>query len=147
VTKRPSGKLTIRAVTNRALGGRARLSDWARGIKTDIHALYLASRDPRVPLYAKAAAIAVAAYALSPIDLIPDFIPVLGYLDDLVIVPLGIMLAVRLVPAALMEEFRASARSADGARVIGTVGAAVIIMLWIAGIALAALWVARLMRA
>jgi uncharacterized membrane protein YkvA (DUF1232 family) len=109
--------------------------------------LYLASRDPRVPWYAKAAAIAVAAYALSPIDLIPDFIPVLGYLDDLVIVPLGIMLAVRLVPAPLMEEFRTSARSADSARIIGTFGAAVIIMLWLVGIALAAVWVARLMRA
>ena len=86
-----------------------RLRVWARGITRDVHALYLAARDPRVPWYAKAAAIAVAAYALSPIDLIPDFIPVLGYLDDLIIVPLGILLAVRLVPEDLMAEFRASA--------------------------------------
>ena len=64
-------------------------SDWAREIKRDVHALYLAARDPRVPWYAKAVALAVAAYALSPIDLIPDFIPVIGYLDDLIIVPLG----------------------------------------------------------
>ena len=89
------------------------LRTWARGITRDVHALYLAARDPRVPWYAKAAAIAVAAYALSPIDLIPDFIPVLGHLDDIVIVPLGILLAVRLVPEDLMEEFRASAGKAS----------------------------------
>jgi uncharacterized membrane protein YkvA (DUF1232 family) len=89
---------------------------------------------------------AVAAYALSPIDLIPDFIPVLGYLDDLVIVPVGIMLAVRLVPAPLMEEFRASARNAGSAGAIGKFGAALILMLWVLGISLAALWVARLRR-
>jgi uncharacterized membrane protein YkvA (DUF1232 family) len=72
-------------------------------------ALWLAARDPRVPWYAKAVAGAVAAYALSPIDLIPDFIPVIGYLDDLIIVPLGILLAVKLVPNELMAEFRAEA--------------------------------------
>src|SRR2546421_3492707 len=86
-----------------------RLRDWARGIKRDVHALYLAARDPRVPWYAKAVAAAVAAYALSPIDLIPDFVPVLGYLDDLVIVPLGLLLVIRLIPAPLMAEFRARA--------------------------------------
>jgi uncharacterized membrane protein YkvA (DUF1232 family) len=73
-------------------------------------ALWIAARDPRVPWYAKAAAGAVAAYALSPIDVIPDFIPVLGYLDDLIIVPFGILLAVRLIPAELMVEFRAQAQ-------------------------------------
>ncbi|TIT56386.1 MAG: DUF1232 domain-containing protein, partial [Mesorhizobium sp.] len=82
---------------------------WARAIKRDVVALWLAARDPRVPWYAKVAAGVVAAYALSPIDLIPDFIPVLGYLDDLIIVPLGILLAVKLIPAALMAEFRAAA--------------------------------------
>ena len=75
---------------------------WVRSIKMDVTALYLAGRDARTPWLAKAVAIAVAAYALSPIDLIPDFIPVLGYLDDLLIVPLGIVLAVRLIPAALI---------------------------------------------
>ena len=83
-----------------------RLRDWARGIKRDVHALYLAARDPRVPWYAKAVALAVAAYALSPIDLIPDFIPVIGYLDDLIIVPLGIYLAVQLTPPHVLEEGR-----------------------------------------
>jgi uncharacterized membrane protein YkvA (DUF1232 family) len=82
---------------------------WAKSLKRDIVALWLAARDERVPWYAKAVAGAVAAYALSPVDLIPDFIPVLGYLDDLIIVPLGIMLAVRLVPADLMMELRTAA--------------------------------------
>ena len=72
---------------------------WARSIKRDVVALWIAARDRRVPWYAKAAAGAVAAYALSPIDFIPDFVPVLGYLDDLLIVPLGIMLAIKLVPS------------------------------------------------
>jgi uncharacterized membrane protein YkvA (DUF1232 family) len=77
-----------------------------------VFALYLAARDPRVPWHAKALAAAVAAYALSPIDLIPDFIPVLGQLDDLVIVPLGILLSVRLIPPELMAEHRAAAARA-----------------------------------
>src|SRR6187200_990081 len=73
-----------------------RLKSWAHAVRRDVHALYLAAQDPRVPWIAKVLASAVAAYALSPIDLIPDFIPVLGHLDDLIIVPLGIVLAVRL---------------------------------------------------
>src|SRR6187455_841485 len=91
-----------------------RAKHWARAIKRDVVALWLAARDPRVPWYAKAVAAAVAAYALSPIDLIPDFVPVLGYLDDLLIVPLGIMLAVRLIPLPLMVEFRAEATRRTG---------------------------------
>ena len=82
------------------------LKRWARALKRDVIALWLAARDPRVPLAAKLVAGAVAAYALSPIDLIPDFIPVLGYLDDLLIVPAGIWLALRLIPAELMAELR-----------------------------------------
>jgi uncharacterized membrane protein YkvA (DUF1232 family) len=82
---------------------------WAIRIKRDVVALWIAARDPRVPWYAKFAAGVVAAYALSPIDLIPDFVPVLGYLDDIIIVPLGILLAVKLIPASLMEEFRQEA--------------------------------------
>ncbi len=85
------------------------LKRWAGSLKRDVVALWLAARDPRVPWYAKAVAGAVAAYALSPIDLIPDFIPVIGYLDDLIIVPLGILFAIKLVPAALMQEFREEA--------------------------------------
>src|SRR3954463_9018820 len=87
----------------------ARAAEWGRRVKRDAFALWLAARDPSVPWYAKAVAGAVAAYALSPIDLIPDFIPVFGYLDDLIVVPLGILLAVRLIPAPLMQELRAEA--------------------------------------
>lgn len=109
---------------------------WARGIKRDTVALWLAARDSRVPWYAKAAAGAVAAYALSPIDLIPDFIPVIGYLDDLLIVPLGIMLAVKLVPAGLMQEFRDAATRR--ARPVGKAGLVFMIAVWI--LAALALW-------
>jgi uncharacterized membrane protein YkvA (DUF1232 family) len=84
----------------------SRLKGWAGLIKRDVHALYLAARDPRVPWYAKALAAVVAGYALSPIDLIPDFIPVLGYLDDVILVPLGIFLVVRLIPPDIMAEHR-----------------------------------------
>ena len=124
---------------------RERLRAWARQIKRDVHALYLAARDARVPWYAQVAAVAVAAYALSPIDLIPDVIPVIGYLDDLVIVPLGILLAVKLVPADLLMEFRMMAASADGERVVGRWGAAIIVTLWIVGVILAAMWLQRVM--
>ena len=82
---------------------------WARGLRRDAHALWLAGRDPRTPWYAKAVALAVAAYAFSPIDLIPDFIPVLGYADDLVLVPVGIWISLRLVPPAVLAEHRATA--------------------------------------
>lgn len=109
-------------------------------MKRDVHALYLAARDPRVPWYAKVAAIAVAAYALSPIDLIPDFIPVIGYLDDLLIVPAGILLAVKLVPPDLMTEFRAAAESSPGASALGKRGAAFIVFLWIVGATVGAIW-------
>jgi uncharacterized membrane protein YkvA (DUF1232 family) len=81
-----------------------KLKDWARAIKRDVYAVYLAARDPRVPWYVKALALCVAGYALSPIDLIPDFIPVIGYLDDLVIVPLGIVAVVKLIPPEIMVE-------------------------------------------
>jgi uncharacterized membrane protein YkvA (DUF1232 family) len=106
-----------------------RLRSWAREIKRDVHALYLCARDPRVPWYAKAVALLVAAYALSPIDLIPDFIPVIGYLDDLIIVPLGILLAVQLIPASVLAEHRAAAAQAD-ARPVSRTAAIVIITIW-----------------
>ena len=89
-----------------------KLKDWARSVKQDVHALYLAARDPRTPWYAKALAVCVAGYALSPIDLIPDFIPVIGYLDDAVIVPFGILAVVKLIPSEVMAESRIAAASA-----------------------------------
>jgi uncharacterized membrane protein YkvA (DUF1232 family) len=119
--------------------------NWARALKTDAHALYLAARDPRVPWHAKAAALVVAAYAVSPIDLIPDFIPVLGYLDDLLIVPAGIALVVRLIPPALMEEHRQAAALAT-AKPASVVAAAAIDALWVASIALIGWAVFAVMR-
>ena len=106
------------------------LKRWARRLNREGHAIYLASRDPRVPWYAKALAIAVAAYALSPIDLIPDFIPVVGYLDDLIILPLGIWLVVRLIPDEVMAEYRAKADAA-GPRPASRAGMIAIIIVWI----------------
>lgn len=85
------------------------LKTWARSLKRDVLALWIAARDPRVSWHAKALAAFVAAYALSPIDLIPDFVPVLGYLDDLIIVPVGIWLVIRMIPPELMADFRREA--------------------------------------
>ena len=113
--------------------------EWARSIKRDVVALWYAARDPRVPWYAKALAACVVAYALSPIDLIPDFIPVLGYLDDLVIVPLGIIAAVRLVPPALMTEFRERA-SQRSERPKSYAGAILVATVWITAVAAVAAW-------
>ena len=110
------------------------LAAWARGIKRDVTALWFAARDKRTPLAAKLIAGAVAAYALSPIDLIPDFIPVLGYLDDLIIVPLGIAAAIRLIPDPLMAEFRRLA-SDQAARPRSLAAAGVIAALWVAAAA------------
>jgi len=104
---------------------------WARVVKRDVHALYLASRDPRVPWYAKALACCVAGYAFSPIDLIPDFVPVLGYLDDVVIVPLGVLAVVRLIPPRVMAEHRAQA-AAMQERPVSRTAALVIATLWAA---------------
>ena len=117
-----------------------RLKRWAKALKRDVHAIYLAARDPRVPWYAKAVAVFVAGYALSPIDLIPDFIPVLGYLDDLIIVPLGIWLAVRLIPPDILAEHRATA-DASASRPTAKAGAVAIVMIWIV-LGAAATWIA-----
>src|ERR1700757_1173362 len=113
---------------------------WARTIKRDAHAMYLASRDPRVPWYAKALAVAVAGYALSPIDLIPDFVPVLGYLDDVILVPLGIVLVIRLIPPEIMAEHRELAAAAHERPVSGR-AAVVIASIWAASILLC-VWLA-----
>lgn len=107
------------------------LRDWASKLKREVVLLWVAARDPRVPLAAKLVAAAVAAYALSPIDLIPDFIPVLGYLDDLIIVPAGIWLAVKLIPAELMDELRAEAER-RGTRPTSRGAMFVIVLVWLA---------------
>jgi uncharacterized membrane protein YkvA (DUF1232 family) len=108
-----------------------RLRHWARALKRDVHALWLAARDARTPKLAKLLALLIAAYALSPIDLIPDFVPVLGYLDDLLIVPLGIWLVVRMIPAGLMAEYRALASQAS-ARPISKMAACLVVLVWLA---------------
>ena len=97
----------------------ARLKGWARAIRRDVHALWLAARDPRTPWYARALAMALAAYALSPIDLIPDFVPLLGYLDDAILLPVGILVVIRLIPAEIMAECRDRAAAAIVAVWIG----------------------------
>jgi uncharacterized membrane protein YkvA (DUF1232 family) len=103
-----------------------------------VHALHLAARDPRTPWYAKALALCVAGYALSPIDLIPDFIPVVGYLDDVIIVPLGILAVVKLIPPEIMAEHRAAAALAQD-RPVSRTAAVVIVGVWAVSAALA-LW-------
>jgi|SRR5689334_5303195 uncharacterized membrane protein YkvA (DUF1232 family) len=119
-----------------------RLRDWARLIKRDVHALYLAGRDPRVPWYAKALAALVAGYALSPIDLIPDFIPVLGYLDDVILVPLGIAAVIRLIPPDVMAEHRAMAAAAQE-RPVSRAAAIAVIVAWLAAAAVCVWLLAR----
>jgi len=113
-----------------------RIRQWARLAGRDVYAVYRAARDPRVPWYAKALAFCVAGYALSPIDLIPDFVPVLGYLDDLIIVPLGILIVVKLIPPEIIAEHRALAAESQG-RPVSHTAAIVIVVVWAASIVLA----------
>lgn len=114
----------------------------ARALKADTYALYLAARHRDTPWYAKVFTACVAAYALSPIDLIPDFVPVLGYLDDLIIVPLGVVLAVRMVPPEVMCQCREQAREAMASgKPVSRAGAVFIVLVWLAALLLVALWV------
>ena len=115
-----------------------RLERWARRLKIEIYALYLAYRDPRVPWYARVFAALVVGYAFSPIDLIPDVIPVLGYLDDLLVVPLGIALAIRMIPSPVLAECREEARNAKD-RPVNKVAAVVVVAIWIV-LAASAVW-------
>ncbi len=117
-----------------------RLKTRARALKKEVYAVYIAARDPRTPWYAKALIFLIVAYALSPIDLIPDFVPVLGYLDDLLIVPGGLWLAIRLIPPEALEEARATAAARGMDRSAGRLGAALILLIWI----LAILWIASI---
>jgi uncharacterized membrane protein YkvA (DUF1232 family) len=107
------------------------LKSWARKVKQDVVAVYFAARDPRTPLLARVLALLVAAYALSPIDLIPDFIPVVGYLDDLIIVPLGLLAVIRLLPPDVLAASRARA-SAVLARPRSRIAAACFVLAWLA---------------
>jgi uncharacterized membrane protein YkvA (DUF1232 family) len=114
------------------MGRLERLKVWAGRLKTELLALYLAYKDPRTPLHARALAIVVVAYAFSPIDLIPDPIPVLGYLDDLVLIPLGIALAVRMIPPDVLAECREEASNAGNkAGPKGTAAAVAVVAAWL----------------
>jgi len=117
------------------LCGSRLLEPWknrVKRLKVETYALYLAGRDPRVPWYAKALAVCVVAYAFSPVDLIPDFIPVLGYLDDLVLVPLGILLALKMIPPDVLRECREKAIEATSEkRPRNWVAGGIIVAVWL----------------
>jgi len=107
------------------------LKSRARALKDETFAVYISAKDSRTPWYAKAIAVCTVAYALSPIDLIPDFIPILGYLDDILIVPAGIALAIRLIPAGVLEDARRNVAGSSVERSVGYVGAGIIAIMWI----------------
>ncbi|CAN5137329.1 DUF1232 domain-containing protein [soil metagenome] len=108
-----------------------KLKDRAKALKTETYALCLASKDPRVPWYAKALLALVVAYALSPIDLIPDFIPVLGYLDDLIIVPAGLALVIKMLPPDILEDCRKRASEAEQEKTKSLLGLCIVISIWL----------------
>lgn len=118
-----------------------KLKEYVRHLKIETFALYLASRDPRTPWYAKLLVAGIVAYAFSPIDLIPDFIPVLGYLDDLILIPLGITLAIKLVPHTVLVECRSQAKETiKNEKPVSRVAGAVIIVIWLVVVALCSVW-------
>lgn len=124
-----------------------RLKARSRELKRDTLALYLAARHPRTPRRARVLATLVAAYALSPIDLVPDFIPVIGYLDDLLIVPAGIALAVHWIPADVLDECRLEAeRLFGGERPVSRLAASIVVGVWAIGAVVLGLWLYRAIR-
>ncbi|PTQ79690.1 YkvA family protein [Nitrosomonas ureae] len=115
---------------------------YAYQLKKEIFALYFASRDPRTPWHAKLVVIAVVAYAFSPIDLIPDFIPILGYLDDLILLPLGIALAIKLIPHSVLNDCRIlAAESMKNEKPVNWIAAVIIVLIWIILMGLGILWI------
>lgn len=125
----------------------AKWKRWARALKREVYALYLASHDPRTPWYARVMAGVVVAYAFSPIDLIPDPIPIIGYLDDLILVPLGVALVIRLIPPAVLDECREEAGRLMGAgKPVSWVAAGVIIAVWLLLAVCAVFFIARVVR-
>ena len=124
-----------------------RIETWkqkARELRTETYALYLAVKDPRVPWYAKFSAVCVVAYALSPIDLIPDFIPVLGYVDDLILIPLGIALTIKMIPPDVLAECKANAHlKVPQGKFLGWIGAILVLALWVVIIFAVVLWFSR----
>ena len=123
----------------------SRLRKWAMELKQQTLVVYFAARDPRTPWFARLLALGIAAYALSPIDLIPDFIPVLGYLDDLVIVPLGLMLVLRLIPADIVASSRAKASDAVD-KPTSPAMAVVIVAIWVIAVGALGVWAWQALR-
>ena len=120
----------------------AELKQRARYLKAETFALYLAARDPRTPWYAKLLVAGIVAYAVSPIDLIPDFVPVLGYLDDLILIPAGIALAIKLVPDSVLADCRAKTQETfKNGKPVSRVAGVVIVVIWLALAALCIVWV------
>jgi uncharacterized membrane protein YkvA (DUF1232 family) len=103
----------------------------AKRLKSEIQAVYLAARDPKTPWYAKVLAVFIVGYALSPIDLIPDFIPVIGYLDDLIIVPAGIALLLRMIPTGVLQESRIRAQANPISIRKNWIAGTIIILIWL----------------
>lgn len=119
----------------------------AKVLKKETYSLFLAYKDPRTPWYAKVFTGLVVAYAFSPIDLIPDFIPVLGYLDDLILIPLGVRGAIKMIPPAVMADCRAKAQAEmDKGKPVNWITAVVIILVWVTLAALCVKWVCGIVR-
>lgn len=124
-----------------------RLKSRAHALEREAYALYLASRDPRVPWYAKAFLGLVAAHTFSPIDLIPDFIPVLGYLDDLVVTPLGIALAIKMIPPEVMAEARRRSENLfQQGRPVSRSGAIAVVAVWLIIIVIILAWIVHAVK-
>ncbi|MBD2579877.1 YkvA family protein [Oscillatoria sp. FACHB-1406] len=124
-----------------------RLKQQAKKLKQETYALYLAGRDRRVPWYARLLAVAIAAYLFSPLDLIPDFIPILGYLDDLILVPLGIWLVLKMIPPTVLNECRQRATlEIDRDKPSSSIVAAIIISLWFICGVLIFVWIGRMLK-
>jgi uncharacterized membrane protein YkvA (DUF1232 family) len=120
----------------------AELKQRAHHLKAETFALYLAARDPRTPWYAKLLVAGIVAYAVSPIDLIPDFVPFLGYLDDLILIPAGIALAIKLVPDSVLADCRAKTQETfKNGKPVSRVAGVVIVVIWLALAALCIVWV------
>ena len=134
-------RFSFQASTQNDMAFLSELKQRARHLKADTYALYLAARDPRTPWYAKLLVAGIAAYAFSPIDLIPDFVPILGYLDDLILIPLGIALAIKLVPHSVLAECRTRAQETmQNRKPVSRVAGAVIVVIWLVLAALCIVW-------
>lgn len=128
-------------ITIKAMALLAELKQRARHLKAETFALYLAARDPRTPWYAKLLVAGIVAYAFSPIDLIPDFVPVLGYLDDLILIPMGIALAIKLIPHSVLAECRTLAQETiRNGKLVSRIAGTVIVVIWLVLATLCIVW-------